>query len=115
MLNLNPRPSLIVAPPHRSGKLLAELIAELLALNGGLPKVLIHSDLRLKEPDIPAEIRDGDAESTILIVDDVSVTGQRLARFQQSLRELNFKGKITNMVAVARPDSEKRWTGESLN
>ncbi len=40
---------------------------------------------------------------------DVSVTGQRLARYQQSLREVEFKGHIFFLIGVARPESDKSW------
>jgi len=106
---LDPRPSLVIAPPHRAGKLLAGQVAALLAMSRDPPRVFIHPDLRLHSVDVPCEIRDAVAETTILVIDDVSVTGQRLSRYQQSLRELRFKGRIVFMVGVARPDIDKRW------
>lgn len=78
-------------------------------MTGARPNILVHPDLRLQSPEVPVEIRDAVTESTILVIDDVSVTGQRLSRYQQSLPELRFKGRIIYMVAVARPDIDKRW------
>jgi hypothetical protein len=107
---LRAKPMLVVTPPHRAGQQLVDEVLKLLEPRWEGPiNVLVHPDLRSPEPIIAKKIKEADVKSVILVVDDVSVTGQRLSRYQQSLRELSFAGQVVYLVGVARPDSDKNW------
>ena len=104
-------PSIIVTPPHSAGlRLAAELRAEIRRSSGAMPHLIRHVDLDKARQDTPADVignlTSGDV---ILVVDDVSVTGQRLRRYQRNLRELEFEGKIVFLIGVARPESLTEW------
>jgi hypothetical protein len=107
---IDPAPELIITPPHQAGIAMAEIAQQLLASKGHTADVLIHPDLKFANGD-PwhrrfCDIREGE---TVLVIDDVSVTGSRLARFAQSLRALQFEGQIHFRVGIARPESAKHW------
>jgi hypothetical protein len=105
-----PTPRLIVTPPHQAGIRMAETAQGLLSASGAKVEILVHPDLKFSENDPWCDrfsrFEENDA---ILIIDDVSVTGSRMARFAQSLRALKFRGRIHFRVGIARPESEKRW------
>ena len=60
-------------------------------------------------------IRDTNSQTNILIIDDVSTTGQRLSDYQTSLRKLEFYGHISYLVGVARPDDDSVWDNRIRN
>jgi hypothetical protein len=104
-------PALIVTPPHRAGKVLADKVAREVANKWRvMVEVFVHPDLRMPLDSTLEYLKATDSESVVLVVDDVSVTGQRLSRYQQSLRELKYSGQIVYLLGVARPDSDKNWT-----
>lgn len=103
-----PPPSVIVIPPHKAGELMGVEAMKLLKdSKGQSPELVVHADLdrqddRLKSVKI-------NRQKEILILDDVSITGHRLSRFQANLRSWGFRGHVTYLVGVARPDDDKRW------
>jgi hypothetical protein len=105
-------PSLIVAPRHLAGEALGEIaVGATTPSAAGQPELIVHPDLHPDSPDTPTEtIRRLGAEATILVVDDVSVTGTRLARYQKHLGLLGFKGRVSYVVGVARPAADREWT-----
>jgi hypothetical protein len=104
------RPVLVVAPPHTAGKMLADAVRTLLRSRfPGELNVHIHPDLNPRGQDIPEALRNSAPDDLLLIVDDVSITGQRLSRYQQNLREIGYVGRIVYLVGVARPTSKKSW------
>jgi hypothetical protein len=107
---IDPAPKLIITPPHQAGIAMAEVARELLATKGHTAELLIHPDLKFADGDPWSDrfsaIHEGES---VLIIDDVSVTGSRLARFAQSLRALQFEGQIHFRVGIARPESAKHW------
>lgn len=108
---INRCPRLIVVPPHRAGKKMVDIAARCLQERfGESPGVFIHPDLHPRAADTPRDqIEKLGVDDTILVLDDVSVTGQRLSRYQQNLRELNFAGRIYYLVGVSRPESDEAW------
>ena len=116
LAGLDRPPTLIVSPPHEAGQLLAGFAADFLRSHyGGEIAVFEHLDLNIGRNPSPEEDRlrrilEEMVESiSILILDDVSVTGGRLARYQKSLRDLNFRGQVHYLVGVARPESDRAW------
>lgn len=117
-LEMLPRvPSLIVAPVHRAGQRLAEKAAEWFQQKGNRVPVHLHPDLELMGKDLEPEetiLRDRlqklGADDAILILDDVSVTGRRLTRYSESLREMNYPGRIHIIIGLARPPSKAEWS-----
>jgi hypothetical protein len=112
---LDSRPALIITPPHDSGRELAEFASNVIrSTTGAQVPVWQHLDLKfsqdLSEQD--AELRrtlaEMDEKSAILIVDDVSVTGDRLTRYAKGLRDL-FQGQIHYVVGLARPERSDDW------
>jgi hypothetical protein len=109
-------PSLVVAPPHDVGRELARFCAEFLQsqLNREVP-VFEHLDLTFQRSlsSSDAHLRDAllaiEESAAILIVDDVSVSGNRLARYQRSLRDLRYRGQIHYLVGLARPKRLEDW------
>jgi hypothetical protein len=107
---IDPAPKLIITPPHQAGIAMAENARQLLASKGHTIDVLVHPDLKFADGDLwSRRFRDIRENENILIIDDVSVTGSRLARFAQSLRALQFEGQIHFRVGIARPQSAKHW------
>jgi hypothetical protein len=107
---LRAKPLLIVVPPHAAGKVLASAAEQIIEDKWGDPvRIVMSPDLRGLDNEIRELFGSATDGDEILIVDDVSVTGQRLSRYQQSLRELRFVGHATYLVGVARPDNDKNW------
>lgn len=106
------RPALIVAPPHEAGAQLSNFASAQMQQKFGAPiEPLIHQDLHPESSDIPKDIiRALGHNEIILIIDDVSVTGQRLSRYQEHLRKLGFQGQLYYLIGVARPESDAQWT-----
>jgi hypothetical protein len=107
---LDRKPVLIITPPHKAGIAFAKRVEQLIMKKWGQPvDISVHPDLHPSTEEIPMQLRGATPEEVVLIVDDVSVTGKRLSRYQQSLRELRYGGQIVYLVGVARPDIEKNW------
>lgn len=103
------RPAYIVVPPHPSGlRLAAEAQAVLQKRFGALTPILRSRYLDRTGPDDSRCLRSLRPDDDILIVDDVSITGLRLARFQTRLRSL-YRGRINYLIGVARPKSLGAW------
>ena len=102
--------SAIVVPPHKAGKSMGNAAKEFLkSTRGQAPELVVHADLDLQDNSLKPIFETTTLQSELLILDDVSTTGQRLNRFQANLRSWNFQGHVTYMVGVARPDDEERW------
>ena len=104
-------PALIVAPFHQAGKDLASFTKDLLKEKFGISiDFIIHPDLHPGKFDQEKErITRLGVDDTILIIDDVSVTGQRLGVYQKHLRELGYTGRLHFLVGVARPSNDEDW------
>ena len=116
LIALEAPPSLILTPPHESGRELARFCAAF--LNSQLDtEVLVfeHLDLVFSQSRSPSEtdlikaLSRLDDSAAILVLDDVSVSGNRLARYQRSLRDLNFAGQIHYLVGLSRPQKTEDW------
>jgi hypothetical protein len=111
LAGLDKRPELIVIPPHGAGRELAEFASAFL---GSIP-VREHLDLvfprepSAQEEDLLRKLQAMNDSSAILVLDDVSVTGNRLSRYQRSLRDF-FRGQIHYFVGLARPEKLDSWT-----
>ena len=111
-----PDPSIIVVPPHKAGKSMGNAAKEFLkATRGQAPELVVHADLDLQDNSLKPIFETTTLQSELLILDDVSITGQRLNRFQANLRSWNFRGHVTYLVGVARPDDEEKWKDRVKN
>ncbi len=109
-------PDIVIVPPHEAGGKLAEaVVARLLDHYGVAPPSLLHADLSSRGGEVPEVVKNSTPEHLLLIVDDVSITGQRLSRYQQNLRELGYLGQIVYLVGVARPASSETWRRRKIN
>ena len=109
-------PSLVVVPSHDAGKQLGEeAVRFLAATNGQSPQLIAHPDLDPRDQSLRKVFTGTDTQTGILILDDVSTTGQRLSRFQAHLRAWNFCGHISYLVGVARPDDKQAWSDRVRN
>jgi orotate phosphoribosyltransferase len=99
--SLKPRPSVIVAPGHESGKLLASIAAEVLRA-----EVIFHETLRptMGLPlEASAKLRQSES---ILVVDDVLNTGKRMRDYNRALREhFGHLKSVAYFAVVARTES----------
>ncbi|MDE3183950.1 MAG: hypothetical protein KGM16_11075 [Bacteroidota bacterium] len=107
-------PACIIYPPHDQGKLLVDRITTFFQDKFNFtPEVFCFADLEvlpLSESAAISQFLESLSETdTVLIVDDVSITGNRLSNYQRTLHEKKFKGKIHYFVGVARPTSEEDW------
>jgi hypothetical protein len=104
-------PAAVVLPPHRAGVGLADLASRVLTRKFGIePPKIVHPDLSPDSSDVPRnDIQMLNADSLLLIIDDVSCTGRRLKRYQVNLRELGYIGRIFYVIGVARPESDDVW------
>lgn len=110
------QPSIVVVPSHDTGNLLGEEAIKFLAANRGQsPQLIDHPDLDPQDQSLKKVFAKMDAQTEILILDDVSTTGQRLSRFQANLRARNFRGHLSYLVGVARPDDERVWSDRVRN
>lgn len=116
LIALEAPPSLILTPPHEAGRELARFGAAF--LNSQLnTEVLVfeHLDLVFSqgrsqfETDLINALSRLDDSAAILVLDDVSVSGNRLARYQRSLRDLGFAGQVHYLVGLARPQRAEDW------
>ena len=121
--SLQPRPRLILFPPHEAGTRMARKIRSSLHDDS----ISLFSSLDLSDSSIlPVDPRaDGQAATlgerlatlsisdAIMVVDDVITTGQRVRTFQRRIREFDYGGRIYYLVGVARMESRSMW--EELN
>lgn len=110
------RPSLIVTPLHETGRRLGQRAAEFFGRTGADVPVFEHPNLSIPveayrpgESELRRLLRSAEAEDSILILDDVLISGSRLSQYQKYLRQERFKGRIHYLVGVARPESRKVW------
>ncbi len=109
-------PSIVVVPSHDAGKRLGkEAVRILTATNSQSPQLIVHQDLDPQDQSLRGVFTKTNSQTEILILDDVSTTGQRLSRFQANLRAWNFRGHISYLVGVARPDDEQVWSDRVQN
>ncbi len=110
---LTKAPACIIYPPHEQGEKLVNKIIEILSNIFQLkPIIFCFADIEI-EPEnkrftIYEYLKNLTTDDLILIVDDVSITGNRLHTYQRILHN-RFFGKIYYLVGVARPESEQDW------
>lgn len=110
------RPSIVVVPSHDAGKRLGEETTKFFTeAYGESPLLITHPDLDPQDRSLSAVFTRTNSQTEILILDDVSATGQRLSRFQANLRAQSFRGHISYLVGVARPDDEQAWSDRVQN
>jgi hypothetical protein len=104
-------PKMIIVPPHTYGQVLLDFVRSVVQERfGTLPQVIVHRDLNPDLPETPKEAFAGsNTNDLVLILDDVSVTGDRLSKYQMNLRRLNYRGRIHYLIGVARPLSAMAW------
>jgi hypothetical protein len=90
---------------------LAELARYHFARVGHICPVFAHDTLHLRAKDVElseilASAEDADA---LLVVDDVLLTGTRLAQYQRHTRTAGYKGRIDYLVGIARPEDPQVW------
>jgi hypothetical protein len=108
-------PVAIVCPPHAAGTALVAVVRKLLfdRFHKDIP-AFEHLDLDF-HADVPTDrallriLKRAGKKASMVVVDDVSVTGRRLSRFQQSLRQIDFAGRIHYLVGIARPEKKDDW------
>ena len=105
------RPALIVVPPHTAGQKMGKYVSQWLRSRfGNSNEVIVHQSLGPDDPETPkSQIQKLGTDDLILILDDVSVTGQRLSWYQRNLRELKYRGRIHYLIGVSRPESDGSW------
>lgn len=109
-------PLFIVSPPHVAGKRLADHASKFFSSKGHSCQVFSHPNLWIEQTprsSIDAEIRklllEASDQQSILVLDDVCITGTRLSQYQRYIRTERYKGRIDYLVAVARPPNISVW------
>ena len=110
-------PVLIVTPPHDPGRALAKQ-AQIYFEKAGHPcRVFAHSNLQIapaphieEEHELRDLLRGAEDHQSILIIDDVCITGTRLCQYHRHIRTERFRGRIDYLVGVARPSSASVWS-----
>ena len=116
-------PTHIVVPTHDAGLAMAKFASEFFAQKGGnAPKIWEHLSLAFKDSDtqsfgdLQKWLQNAGENESILILDDVILTGDRLKAYQRSLRnvwhagkERPYKGRIHCIVGLARPPKRDIW------
>ena len=111
-----PKISIIVTPPHDAGKLLGKKVKKFLSKKfRHPPKLIVNADLNPRDESLKKIFQETNTQTNILILDDVTNTGQRLSRFQANLRALEFHGHISYLLGVVRPDNELNWNNRVQN
>jgi hypothetical protein len=79
--------------------------------------VFAHSNLQIalepqrdKEYELRGLLRGAEENQSILIIDDVCITGTRLCQYHRHIRTERFRGRIDYLVGVARPNSASVWS-----
>ena len=111
-------PRFIFVPPHDAGKDLASSIATFFGERGkGVPRVIVHLDLSwpmssmlddqddLHMKSLHVELSSLKETDSIMILDDVVTTGERLLAYQKRLRDIEYRGEIDYLVGVQRMPS----------
>jgi hypothetical protein len=106
-------PACIIYPPHQQGHELVQIIRKELEERFNQPiELFCFSDLEILPESRRKEIVDflkaRTNDEIVLVVDDVSITGDRLHTYQKNLL-YNYRGKIRYLVGVARPESDVLW------
>lgn len=108
-------PALIITPPHAAGVQLANRAQAYFKsrFEHEVPSFChlhlnFESKLDATETDLLGRLQALKESDSILIIDDVSVTGRRLSRYQQSLRQI-YAGQIQYLVGIARPEKRADW------
>jgi hypothetical protein len=109
-------PKLILVPHHTAGIDLVKFIkGELQSkFNVDVPYILTNDaerDISDSERELICAQSGSDA---IMIVDDVSVSGSRLSRYQLNLRRMNHLVQLIYFIGVARPDDAAEWKRRSV-
>ena len=105
-----PRPSIVVVPPHNAGEAMSAVASKLfVARYGAAPQIVTLADSAGENEPLKEIFRKTHRGTEVLVLDDVSTTGERLNRFQVNLRTVGFGGHISYVVGVARPDDEEAW------
>lgn len=110
-------PTVIVCPPHEAGRSLASHAANYFRRQfGRSPREYGHPNLFLDTARLSseeAELRDFLARSSqstsLLIVDDVCITGTRLSQYQRYIRTEGYKGRIDYLVGISRVPYPEIW------
>jgi hypothetical protein len=109
-------PIFIVSPPHDAGRALAKHAASFFAARGqhcdvfAHPHLLIPDEpLRKDEQRLRALLCAATEDHSILIIDDVCITGTRLSQYQRYIRTEHYKGRIDYLVGIARPQNAANW------
>ena len=109
-------PILIVSPPHPAGRQLANYAMQYFAEKGVICSVHSHPNLYFSDPlsegerELQRSLRCAGEDESLLVLDDVCITGTRLSQYQRYIRSEGFKGRIDYMVGIARPRSLETWT-----
>ncbi len=114
--SLAPPPSIVVVPPHDTGKLLAKFAVDTITSKCQIHvsqyehlDLVFQRNLSSIEENLRESLAKVPESGAILVLDDVSVSGNRLARYQRSLRDIKFQGQIHYFVGLARPESAEAW------
>lgn len=104
-------PVYIIHPPHEQGEKLAAFIKALLDIKFGTTvEIFSITDTLINDEDrgIAQHLKKLSETDMLLVIDDVSITGNRLKSYQQNLRA-SYKGQIHYFIGVARPEDDKVW------
>lgn len=118
LLRRDPLPTLLVTPSHRTGQFLGRFAQEAFGRAGHRVEHFVHDTLFLedrKDRELSEEesrlrevLSRASWRESMIILDDVSISGDTLVGYQKNLFSL-FRGRITYMVVVARPDDWGAW------
>ena len=110
-------PFLIVSPPHTAGRRLAEHAQQFFKKRVQHCEVVAHPNLYLPPDPLQSEdrrvrnmLRGAGAGDSLLIIDDVCITGTRLSQYQRYVRTERFPGRVDYLVGVARPSHPRVWS-----
>lgn len=103
-------PKMIVHPPHDAGREMARFAKEFYAREYN-ENIEVFENIDLKNlSDRESEIMRAMAiDDPFLIIDDVSVTGDRFGAYEKHLREHDFVGRRFFLVGAARSTSVAEW------
>ena len=106
-------PACIIYPPHEQGEKFTNLVCDFIkAKYGVIPQIFCFSKIELEtektQKTIIAFLQNLIETDLILVIDDVSITGNRIHSYQKFLHN-KYIGKIHYLVGVARPTSDDAW------
>ncbi len=105
---------LIITPDHDAGRAMLAFAKNVLS-DDKIRSVMHPTQPNGDTSSLNDALGKMNSNDSILILDDVSITGNRLTQYHAELNELSYRGCIHMIVGVARPTEMSKWNKRKKN